>query len=102
MRRAALPVNQLFAMASIPVNRKKRGRPPSANPKERDPLLGVRVPASLLSRLDAWAKAEGMGRPDAVRHLLTLALDRLKAPAAKPPAKAARAAGRKAATRKRP
>jgi hypothetical protein len=40
----------------------------------RDPLLTVRLPASLYVSLKAWAKRRGMNRSAAVRSLLELGM----------------------------
>jgi hypothetical protein len=39
-----------------------------------DPILTVRLPASLFLSVKAWAKRKGMSRSAAVRSLLTLGL----------------------------
>jgi hypothetical protein len=57
---------------SIPVKRKKRGRPATGV----DPLVGVRMPPKLRKAVEDWA-AEQPGSPtlsEAIRHLLAKAL----------------------------
>jgi hypothetical protein len=55
---------------SIRVKPKKRGRPATG----KDPLIGARLPAMLITKLDAWASRESIGRSEAVRRLLDRAL----------------------------
>ena len=49
---------------------KKRRRPAIGD----DPLVTVRLPASLIVPIKAWAKREGMNRSDAIRRLLEFGL----------------------------
>jgi Arc/MetJ-type ribon-helix-helix transcriptional regulator len=51
---------------SISVKRKRRGRPATGV----DPLVGVRLPSEMLSRLDRWATDVGLNRSEAIRRLL--------------------------------
>ena len=73
---AALAFGSLFLyyhnMAkSIPVTRKKRGRPPTG----QDPVKTVRLPPDLDQRISEWAKANGKdSHSEAMRHLLELGL----------------------------
>ena len=56
---------------SIPVKRKKRGRPATGV----DPLYGVRVPDALIQAIDQWAKENGSAsRSEAIRRLVELGL----------------------------
>jgi len=54
--------------------RKKRGPPPTG----KGTLIGVRLQPDLLAALDNWASAQkdGLGRPEAIRRLLEVALGR--------------------------
>ncbi|MXV35817.1 MULTISPECIES: hypothetical protein [unclassified Saccharibacter] len=58
---------------SIKANPKKKGRGRPATGK--DPMLGGRVPAALIQRIEGWAAAHNMTRSEAVRRLLQKALD---------------------------
>ncbi len=52
---------------------KKPGRPPELRSPQ---LLAVRLPAALIKRVDAFTRRrKARSRSDAVRHLLTAALD---------------------------
>jgi Arc/MetJ-type ribon-helix-helix transcriptional regulator len=57
---------------SIPVVRKKRGRPPTG----QDPVTAVRLSPALKSRIEEWAKqqADTPSRSEAIRRLVELAL----------------------------
>jgi hypothetical protein len=57
---------------SIPVLRKKRGRPPTG----QDPVTAVRLPPVLKSQIEDWAKeqADKPSRSEAIRRLVKLAL----------------------------
>ena len=55
---------------SIRVKPKKRGRPATG----KDPLIGARLPPALITKLDAWAGRESIGRSEAMRRLLEQAL----------------------------
>lgn len=56
---------------SIPVKRKKRGRPPTGV----DPLYGVRMPDALMLAVDRWAtENEVPSRSAAIRSLVELGL----------------------------
>lgn len=48
----------------------KRGRPATG----RDPLVGVRFPHDVIKAIDAWAKAEGLSRSEAIRRLVETGL----------------------------
>jgi hypothetical protein len=54
--------------------RKKRGPPATG----KGTLVGVRLQPDLLTALDEWAAARnhGLGRPEAIRQLLAIALGR--------------------------
>ena len=54
--------------------RKKRGPPATG----KGTLIGVRLQPNLLAALDKWAAAhnDGLGRPEAIRRLLEVALGR--------------------------
>ena len=54
--------------------RKKRGPPATG----KGTLVGVRLQPELLAALDEWAVARnlGLGRPEAIRRLLEIALGR--------------------------
>jgi Arc/MetJ-type ribon-helix-helix transcriptional regulator len=53
---------------SITVIRKKRGRPPTG----QDPVLAVRLPPELKSRIDRWARdqRDKPSRSEAIRQLI--------------------------------
>ncbi len=52
---------------------KKRGPPPTG----KGTLIGVRLQPGLLAALDEWAgRNDGLGRPEAIRRLLEIALGR--------------------------
>jgi Arc/MetJ-type ribon-helix-helix transcriptional regulator len=57
---------------SIPVIRKKRGRPPTG----QDPVTTVRLPPALKSKIENWAKQQPdhPSRSEAIRRLVELAL----------------------------
>ena len=54
--------------------RTKRGPPPTG----KGTLVGVRLQPELLAALDDWAASrnDGLGRPEAIRRLLKVALGR--------------------------
>ncbi|KAA2236967.1 ribbon-helix-helix protein, CopG family [Salinarimonas soli] len=60
-------------LMSIPVEPKKRGRPPTGG---RDPLVGFRAPPEMLATLDAWREAQPdrPSRSEAIRRLVERAL----------------------------
>jgi len=61
------------------VRPKRRGRPATG----RDPLVQVRVPKSLLDRIDRWAgRFDDMDRSTALRCLLGIGLNRSRSKAA--------------------
>ena len=64
---------------SITVTRKMRGRPATGV----DPVLTVRLPKDLVTRLETWAKRNDTTRSDAIRKFVELGLT---APARKPKA----------------
>lgn len=68
----------------------KAGRPGLAYGKGESPLTGFRLPLDLRQRLDAYATEQQQGRSEALRDLLTWALDRRE----KPMIETARAAAR--------
>jgi hypothetical protein len=49
---------------------KKRGRPASG----KDPLISVRFPEGLKDQVEAWARHQKLGRSEAIRRLVELAL----------------------------
>jgi hypothetical protein len=51
-----------MARSTLPVNKKKMGRPATGH----DPAVAARIPAETLAKLDAWAKANGCSRSAAV------------------------------------
>jgi len=57
---------------SIPVIRKKRGRPPTG----QDPVLALRLPPALRSDIESWAKRQKdkPSRSEAIRRLIEFAL----------------------------
>jgi hypothetical protein len=57
---------------SIDVKRRKRGRPPTG----QNPMLGVRLPVSLINEIDVWAngQVDRPSRSEAIRRLLSSAL----------------------------
>ncbi|MGA8613436.1 MAG: hypothetical protein WB760_17380 [Xanthobacteraceae bacterium] len=59
-------------MKSIPVERKKRGRPPTG----QDPVLALRLPPSLRSDIETWAneQKDKPSRSEAIRRLIEAAL----------------------------
>jgi hypothetical protein len=61
-----------MAKKSIPVLQKKRGRPATG----QDPVLALRIPSALKSRIDSWAKQQHdkPTRSEAIRRLIDLAL----------------------------
>jgi len=62
---------------SIPVKRKKRGRPPTGV----DQLYGVRIPDNLILAIDRWAtENDSPSRSDALRRLVELGLSFSKKP----------------------
>ena len=80
-------------MASIPNDRKSRGRP-----KVGATHIGVRLPPDQLARLDAWIAAlpdPKPSRPEAIRRLIQLGLDH--AASTRPVNEKSAGAGRRAA-----
>jgi hypothetical protein len=55
---------------SIPVKRKKAGRPATGT----EPLYGLRIADPLMKQIMDWAKAQGATRSDAIRRLVELGL----------------------------
>jgi hypothetical protein len=64
--------NTDYREKSIPVLRKKRGRPPTG----QDPVLTVRLPAALRSAIENWAKQQKdkLSRSEAIRRLIECGL----------------------------
>src|SRR6476620_5561855 len=57
---------------SIAVKPKKRGRPPAGG---RDPFVGIRLPAKIISEIDRWAEDNAINsRSAAIRRLVEQAL----------------------------
>lgn len=56
---------------SIAVKPKKRGRPATG----RDPLVGIRLPPSVIESIDAWAAERGVNRSEAIRAMIMAALE---------------------------
>jgi len=46
----------------------KRGRPPK--PGGQDPSITARLPPALVAEIEAWAKANGVARQEAIQRLL--------------------------------
>jgi hypothetical protein len=67
----------VFMPKSIPVIRKKRGRPATG----MDPVYALRIPPELVARVDFWAEAQDppASRSEAIRALIEQALRRQKA-----------------------
>jgi hypothetical protein len=59
---------------SIPVKRKKAGRPATGT----EPLYGLRIADPLMKQIMDWAKAQGATRSDAIRRLVELGLSNAK------------------------
>jgi hypothetical protein len=57
---------------SIPVLRKKRGRPPTG----QDPVTAVRLSSALKSQIEDWAKQQpdNPSRSEAIRRLVEMGL----------------------------
>jgi hypothetical protein len=76
---------------TIPIRQKKkpRGRPPAGF----DPVIGIRLPPSLIKAIDAWAARETAGlRSEAMRRLLEAGLSHSQPGKRRSPAAAAKAA----------
>jgi Arc/MetJ-type ribon-helix-helix transcriptional regulator len=57
---------------SIAAKPKKRGRPSAGG---RDPFVGIRLPAEIISAIDHWARENAISsRSAAIRHLVEQAL----------------------------
>jgi hypothetical protein len=54
-----------------PEKKARRGRPPSGG---RDPMVAIRMAKALIANADAWARANGTGRSEAIRRLVELGL----------------------------
>jgi hypothetical protein len=54
-------------MKSIPVKRKKVGRPATGT----EPLYGVRIANDLMTQIMDWAKAHKLTRSEAIRRLVS-------------------------------
>jgi hypothetical protein len=50
--------------------KKRRGRPATG----RDPHVTTRMPEEMISQIDDWAEANGLGRSEAIRRLVELGL----------------------------
>jgi hypothetical protein len=61
-----------MAKESIPVTRKKRGRPATG----QDPVLTIRLPLALRATIEGWAKQQKdkPTRSEAIRRLIEIAL----------------------------
>lgn len=59
---------------SIKVIPKRRGRPATG----RDPLISLRLPAYMISAVEAWARGKGLSRSEAVRQMIEQALGKAK------------------------
>jgi metal-responsive CopG/Arc/MetJ family transcriptional regulator len=59
-------------MAKHVIRKKKLGRPPTGF----DPVRAVRLSDDIICRIDAWAKANGMTRSDAIRTFCEAGLKR--------------------------
>jgi hypothetical protein len=55
---------------SIPVKRKKPGRPATGT----EPLYGGRISDDLMSEIMTWAKSHDLSRSEAIRRLVELGL----------------------------
>jgi hypothetical protein len=55
---------------SIKVHPKKRGRPATG----KDPLISARVPAAIVTSIEAWGAMKGVTRSEAIRRLVELGL----------------------------
>jgi predicted DNA binding CopG/RHH family protein len=51
---------------SIPVTRKKRGRPATG----QDPTITVRLAPETISAVEGWAERRGISRSEAIRHMI--------------------------------
>jgi metal-responsive CopG/Arc/MetJ family transcriptional regulator len=60
----------------VTVNKKATGKKPRGAGK--DPLIAVRLPPQLISRLDRYAKERKISRSEAVRNFVTRGLDDIK------------------------
>src|SRR5436190_17071361 len=58
----------VISKSSWIMSSKRRGRPPTGI----NPVVGVRLPPRLLTKLDEWRlnSPNGVGRPEAIRRLL--------------------------------
>jgi hypothetical protein len=54
-----------------PEKKARRGRPPAGG---RDPMVAIRMAKALIANADAWARANGTGRSEAIRRLVELGL----------------------------
>jgi Ribbon-helix-helix protein, copG family len=54
----------------------KQKRPPGRPPTGVRPMVGFRLSEDEIARVDAWAARRGMDRSDALRAMITEALDR--------------------------
>jgi hypothetical protein len=53
------------------IPKKRRGRPATG----KDPHVAARMPPQLTAEVDAWAKANGMTRSEALRRLIVIGLE---------------------------
>jgi hypothetical protein len=58
-------------MASTPVLRKRKGRPPTGAPL---PVTAVRLDPQLLELVDKWAEKSDINRSEAIRRLVEIGL----------------------------
>jgi hypothetical protein len=77
-------------MSSIPVIRKKRGRPETGV----DPMLTFRAPSELIGRIELWGVQRGVAtRSEAIRQLVEKGLGGVEEPWSDGDAPAARPIG---------
>ena len=62
--------NTAIMAKSIPVIRKKRGRPATGT----DPIVTARFPPGLIEQVEAWANYQKIGRSEAIRRLVEMGL----------------------------
>ena len=89
------PVGSLLRQNQrMPKTVKVRPRRKGQRTPARDPLVGVRLPRAVISRIDRWAKSHGheVSRPQAIRQLIAIALAGVQPSRSLDPIAAARAA----------
>jgi hypothetical protein len=59
------------SVAVRPEKKARRGRSPSG---AREPMVAIRMARALIANADAWAKANGTGRSEAIHRLVELGL----------------------------